>query len=124
MMMIDRRAVMAALPISLLLVDSTEATAQGRHAAHGAKFSWDGTWHGNWGEQESQATSVTILNNYVVSFEYHGVSTPVSASTVTARTVSYGYDGVWVIMTRTSATTAVASLHSPLGDATARLTKQ
>jgi hypothetical protein len=124
MMMIDRRAVVAALPISLFLAHSVEARPRHRYASHDAKFSWDGTWSGNWGGQGSQATSVTIANNNVVSFEYHGVSTPVPASRVTPTSVSYGYGGVSVIMTRTGATTAMASLHGPMGDATARLTKR
>jgi hypothetical protein len=115
-MMIDRRAVMAAISISFFLADSADATA--------GRFSWDGTWSGNWGEQASQATSVTIVNNNVVRFEYRGVSTPVSASTVTPTTVSYAYDGVSVIMTRTGATSAMATLHSPMGDASARLIKR
>ena len=123
-MMIDRRAILAAIPISLFLAHSVEATPELSHNLRGGRFSWDGTWSGNWGGRQSEGTSVRIVNNKVVSFEYHGVFTPVSASTVTATTVSYDYNGVMVIMTRTGTTTAMASLHSPMGDATARLTRR
>lgn len=123
-MMIDRRALIAAIPISLFLANSVRASLEHRRASHGGKFSWDGTWTGNWGGQESEATSVTIVNNNVVRFEYHGASSPVSASAVTPTTVSYDYNGVSVIMRRTSVRTAKASLHSPMGDTTAQLTRQ
>jgi hypothetical protein len=123
-MMIDRRAVMAAIPISLFLADSVGATPKHRHASHRREFSWDGTWSGNWGGQKSEATSVTIVNNKVVRFAYHGVSTPVSASTVTPTTVSYNYNGISVIMRRTTVTTAMASLRGPMGDTTAQLTRR
>lgn len=119
-MLIDRRVVMATIPISLFLAGSAEATIDRRHRPPDATSSWDGTWSGNWGGQESQATSVTIHGNKVVSFEYRGVSTPVSASKVTPTTVSYSYNGVSVTLTRASATTAAASLHGSMGDATAR----
>ena len=122
--MIDRRAVLAAIPISLFLAGSVDAALEHRHSSQNAKASWDGTWSGNWGGQEAQATSVTIVNNNVVSFQYNGVSTPVSASTVTPTTVSYEYNGVSVVMTRAGATAATASLHAPMGDATARLTRR
>jgi hypothetical protein len=115
---------MAAAAISLFLGGSGEATLEHRHAPHGDKLSWDGVWSGSWGGQESQATAVTIVNNNVVSFEYHGMTTPVSASAVTPTTVSYVFDGISVRITRTSVATATASLHSPMGDATARLTRQ
>jgi len=84
----------------------------------------DGTWSGNWGGQEGEATSITIANNQVVSFEYHGESTPISASTVTPTTVSYEHNGVTIAISRTGATTAMASLHSWLGNTTAQLTRQ
>ena len=120
-MLIDRRAVIAAIPISLFLSNSVGATLEHKHKSHGQ---WDGTWTGNWGGQESETTSVTIVNNNVVSFEYRGVSTPVSASRVTPTTVSYDYNGVSVIMRRTAAGIATASLHSSMGDTTAQLTRR
>jgi hypothetical protein len=123
-MMIDRRLVMSAIPILLFLAGPAQATIEHRHRAPRARFSWDGTWSGNWGGQESQATSVTIHGDKVISFEYGGVSTPVSASKVTPTTVSYNYNGVSVTLTRAGATTAAASLHGSMGDATARLTKR
>ena len=122
--MIDRRAVMAAIPLSLFLAGAAEAALAHRHASHAGKFSWDGTWSGNWGGQASQAASVTIVNNKVVSFQYNGASTPVSASRVTPTTASYEHNGVSIAMTRTGAATAMASLHSSMGDATARFTRR
>ena len=124
-MTIDRRAVVAAPPLSFFLGGSLQAEPQDRHPSHGNKLSWDGKWSGKWGGQESEAeaTSITIVNNKVVSYEYRGVSKPVSASTVTPTTVSYG-NVVTVIIERIGATTATASLHSPLGDANAELTRQ
>lgn len=123
-MAIDRRVVVTAIPLSLLLPGFAEAALKHEHAPSRDAASWDGTWSGNWGGQEWQATSITIANNQVVSFEYHGVSTPVSESTVTPTTVSYEHNGVTVTLTRTGATTAMATLHSWMGDATARLTRQ
>src|SRR5262249_18548137 len=103
---------------------SVDAASKHEHASRDDKLSWDGRWSGNWGGQESEATSVIIVNNNVVSYEYHGVSTPVSASITTPTTVSYGNNGITVVITRIGATTAMASLHSPMGDTTAQLTKQ
>jgi hypothetical protein len=123
-MAIDRRAFVAALPFSVLPAGFAQATAKREPAPDDDAVSWDGTWSGNWGGQEWEATSITISNNQVVSFEYHGVSTPISASAVTPTTVSYEHNGVTVTLTRTGATTAMATLHSWMGDATARLTRQ
>lgn len=123
-MAIDRRAVVAAVPLSLLLAGFAQATAKSLHAPDNHEASWDGVWSGNWGGEEWQATSITIADNQVVSFEYHGVSTPISASTVTPATVSYEHDGVTITLTRTGAMTAMATLHSWMGDTTARLTRQ
>jgi hypothetical protein len=86
------------------------------------KGSWDGTWRGAWGG--SRPTSITIANERVVSYEYGGASTPVSASKVTANRVTYGDNGTVVVLTRESSTLATATLHTPQGDASAKLTKQ
>jgi hypothetical protein len=110
-----RRTLLAALPLSVLFIGSVYAAP---------RFSWDGTWSGKWGGQDAQSTSVTIANNKVVSYQYQGVSTPVSASKVTATTVTYEDRGVSVVLKRTSDRTAEASLHSSQGDATAVLTRQ
>ncbi len=123
-MMIDRRAVLTAIPISLFLAGAVGAAPKHRHASHRRKVSWDGTWSGNWAGQKSEATSVTIVHNKVVRFEYNGVSTLVSASRVTPTTVSCAYNGVSVIMRRTAVKNATASLHGPMGHATARLTRR
>jgi hypothetical protein len=116
-MKISRRAFVAAVPLVLLFVGASEAAS--KHHSHP---SWNGTWSGKWGGQE--ATAITIANNKVVSYQYQGVTTPVANSNVTRTTVTYGDNGVTVVLTRTGAKTASASLHSPQGDATAELTRQ
>jgi hypothetical protein len=121
-MTIDRRAVLAALPLSFFLAGSPRAAARRRSRPSG--HSWDGTWSGNWGGSAAQATSITIVRNRVVSYTYQGASTAVSASKVTATTVVYGDNGVRVVLTRTGPGTANGSLHSSQGDATAALTRQ
>jgi hypothetical protein len=120
-MTINRRAVIAALSLSVFLAGSLHAAP--KHRSHHSHHSWNGTWSGKWGNQDSEATSITIVNNKVVSYQYRGATTPVSASTVTPTTVSYGTD-VTVIIKRTGASTATASLHSAMGDATAELKRQ
>lgn len=121
-MTIDRRAVLAALPLSFFLAGSLRAAPKHRwrHSSH----SWDGTWSGNWGGSASQATSITIVRNKVVSYTYLGASTAVSASNVTATRVTYGENGVRVVLTRTGHRTATGSLYSSQGNATAALIRQ
>ena len=68
--------------------------------------------------------SITIARNKVVSFEYQGVSTPVTSSKVTAKKVTYGENGVTIVLTRTGKTTGFATLHSSQGDATSPVTKE
>ena len=68
------------------------------------KSTWDGIWSGAWGG--SRPTSVTIANEQVVSYEYGGASTPVSASTVTASLITYGDKGTVVTIRKTGKTTA------------------
>jgi hypothetical protein len=109
-----RSTLWTALAFSLLVLGSVDAAP---------KRSWDGTWSGKWGDQDAQATSVTIVHNKVVSYSYQGVSSPVAASKVTPTTVTYGDQGVTVVLKRTGDNTASASLHSPQGDATAELTR-
>src|SRR5579872_6387682 len=116
-MIIERRAVVAAISLSLLFTGCPQAKPKHKDAQQiDSQLPWDGTWSGNWGGQESEATSVTIVNNNVVSFEYRGASTPT--------TVSYEHDQVSVTMTRTGPATAMASLHSAMGEATAQLTRR
>jgi hypothetical protein len=97
-------------------------TAFSPAAVAASKTGWDGTWAGLWGG--SRPTSITIGRKKVVSYEYEGVSTPVATSTVTQRTVTYGDNGTIVTLTKTSKTTALATLHSPQGDTTATLTRK
>jgi hypothetical protein len=122
LMTIDRRAVLAALPLLFFLADSAQAAPK-RRSSHSNR-SWDGTWSGNWGGSASEATSITIVKNKVASYTYQGASTPVSVSNVTATTVTYGENGVRVVLTRTGHNTASASLHSSQGDTTAALMRQ
>jgi hypothetical protein len=113
-MNISRRTLFASIPLALLLAGSAQAASSG---------SWDGTWSGAWGGKEP--TSVTIADKRVVSYEYQGVSHPVSKSKVTPTKIVYsGDEGVTVTLTRTGNTTASAKLHSDQGDATADLTRK
>jgi hypothetical protein len=48
----------------------------------------------------------------------------VGRSNVTAKKITYEDQGIIVTLTKTSETTAHATLHSEQGDATAKLTKQ
>ena len=106
--------------LALAIVSSVSSAAL---AAPRNSWAWDGTWRGAWGGSQAQATSITIANQRVVSYEYGGASTPVSASKVTAKRVTYGDNGNFVTMTRTGRATAFATLHSSQGDATAKLTR-
>jgi hypothetical protein len=113
-MNISRRILLAAIPLSLLLASSAQA----------ASGSWDGTWAGAWGGKQTEATSITIAGKRVVSYEYQGVSHPVKNSKVTPTRIDYDDEGVTVVLTKTSNTTAAAKLHSDQGDAEAVLTRQ
>src|SRR5271156_5434375 len=120
-MIINRRMVFAAIPLSILFASSLQAAPK-RHVRHAAPTSsWDGTWSGAWGG--SQPCSVTIAGNRVVSYEYQGASTPVTKSRLTSKTVTYEGTGATVTLTRTGTTTALATLHSQQGDATAQMTR-
>jgi hypothetical protein len=124
-MIISRRMVFAAIPLSILFASSLQAAPKKhvrheRHAPHTS--SWAGTWSGSWGG--SQPTTITIEGNRVVSYTYQGASTPVTKSHVTAKVVTYEGQGTSVTMTRTGVTTASATLHSQQGDGTAQLTRQ
>ena len=123
-MIISRRMVFAAIPLSILLASSVQAAPKRhvRHERHAAPSSWSGTWSGSWGG--SQPTTITIEGTRVVSYTYQGASTPVTKSHVTPKVVTYDGQGTTVTMTRTGATTASATLHSQQGDGTAQLTKQ
>jgi hypothetical protein len=111
-MTVGRRSFLFAIPLSLLVVGSSQAAPKG---------SWDGTWRGAWGGQNP--TSITIVKKKVVSYEYQGVSTPVVKSRVMVSKVVYEDKGTIVTLTRTGAKTANATLHSQQGDATAKMTK-
>ena len=112
-MKINRRIVLAAIPLSFHFASTLQAAP---------KSSWDGTWSGSWGGRDP--TSITIVRNRVVSYEYQGASTPVAKSRVTPRRVVYVSNGVTVTLIKTSNATASATLHSSQGDTTAKLTRQ
>jgi hypothetical protein len=114
---------MTILSTTRLLIAAAFIASLAPAALAAPKTGWDGTWGGSWGGKATEATSVTLIGDKVVSYTYQGSSTPVSASVVTPTTVSYGTDVV-VTMKRTGARTATASLHSSKGDATAELTKE
>jgi hypothetical protein len=99
-------------------------TAFSSAALAASKTGWDGTWSGAWGGKASEATSVTIADNKVVSYEYQGVSHPVANSKVTPAKITYEDQGNTVTLIKKSETTASAALHSDQGDATAELTRQ
>jgi hypothetical protein len=115
-MNISRRTAFAAIVLPFLLAGSAQAA--------GPNGSWDGTWAGAWGGKQEQQTSITIAGKRVVSYEYQGVSHPVSSSKVSPTKIVYDDQGVTVTLTRTGNTTASAALHSDQGDATAELTRQ
>ena len=112
-MNINRRIAIASVALSLLLASSVVAAP---------RSSWDGAWSGAWGGRDP--TSITIAGNRVVSYDYGGATTPVASSVVTPNRVTYGDNGVTVILVRTGANTASAKLHSQQGDATATLTRR
>jgi hypothetical protein len=102
------------------------ATSSAALAASG----WDGTWSGAWGGDPSQATSVTVAGNRVLSYTYQGVLHPM-ASNVTAsqityqeRQITYQDQGSTVTFTKRSETTAEAALRTPQFLATAVFTRQ
>lgn len=86
---------------------------------------WDGTWSGAWGGDPSQATSITIAGNRVVSYTYQGMSHPVPGpSNVTPAMITYQVDGNTVRLIKRSDTTLNAALYTPMGDGTAVLTRR
>lgn len=99
-------------------------TAFAGAALAASRGGWDGTWSGAWGGKESEATSIKVVGNKVVSYEYQGTSHPVASSKVTPAKIVYEDQGVTVTLTKTGETTASAALHSDQGDATADLTRQ
>src|ERR1700744_2641647 len=106
-MILNRRALWLALPLSLALAGSPAlAKPKAKHAAGG---SWTGTWSGAWGGRD--ATAITISNNPVVSYQYGGQTTPVHKSHVSPTLVRYNGEGdVTVTLTRTGANTAHAKI--------------
>jgi len=110
-------------PSRWLLVAVTIA-AFSSTALAASRTGWDGTWSGAWGGKASEATSVTIANNKVVSYQYQGATHPVASSKVTPTNIIYDDQGVTVTLIKKSETTASAALHSDQGDATAELTRQ
>jgi hypothetical protein len=99
-------------------------TAFSSAALAASKTGWDGTWSGAWGGKASEATSVTVADNKVVSYEYQGASHPVANSNVTATKITYEDQGNSVTLTKTAETIAHATLHSDQGDATAELARK
>jgi hypothetical protein len=115
---------MTFLAATRLLIAASLIAAVSPAAMAAPKSGWNGTWGGAWGGKASEATSVTLSGDKVVSYTYQGTSTPVTMSTVTAKSVSYGDNGTVVVLTKTGKNTAFATLHTIQGDATAQLTKE
>jgi len=119
------RRLFAAVCASALLATSLPAEAKHvvKHAKHGGSWegTWSGAWSGAWGGRD--ATAITVAGNRVVSYQYGGQTTPVINSKVTAKKIVYGDNGTVVTMTRTSANTAHATIHTSQGDGTAELTR-
>jgi hypothetical protein len=109
---------------SLWLSAAVMIAALSSAALAGPATRWDGTWSGAWGGKASEATSVTIAGQRVVSYEYQGVSHPVASSNVTPTKITYEDQGNTVTLIKKSETNASAALHSQQGDATAELTRQ
>jgi hypothetical protein len=113
-MTIARRALLLAIPLTLLALSSAPNAAP--------KGAWDGVWTGRWNGQYD--TSVTIARNRVTEYTYRGYPVPFSGhGKVTADTVSFGKEFT-VTLTKTSETTASAAYHGSNGDETAYLTRQ
>jgi hypothetical protein len=114
-MNINRRMVVPSILLPILLVGSVQGAS---------RTGWDGTWSGAWGGKATEATSITIAGQRVVSYEYQGVSHPVANSKVTPAKITYEDQGNTVTLIRKSETTASAALHSDQGDGTAELTRK
>ena len=91
-----------------------------------AASGWDGTWGGAWGGDAEQPTTVTVAGNRVISYTYQGLSYPVPVGSVrvTATRIIYDKQGVSVILIKTGARTARATLHSGTNYTTAVLKLQ
>ena len=103
-MNINRRIAFASVSLLLLFTSSLAAAP---------RSSWDGTWSGAWGGREP--TSITIAGSRVVSYEYGGATTPVASSVVTPSRVTYGDNGVTVILTKTGADDGVGEAAQSAG---------
>jgi hypothetical protein len=118
--MFDRRALFAALALSLAVAP---APAFARPMHHAKMGSWDGRWAGAWGGRD--ATAINVRGGRVVSYEYGGQTSPVQSSRVTVSRIAYSTpDGVTVTMTRTGANSAHATLKSGQGNGVAELVRQ
>jgi hypothetical protein len=114
--MSGRHFLLFTVPLALLLPAAASQAASSR--------SWDGTWAGLL--NNSEPVSITIAGGKVVGYAIRGGAPyGIEYSKVTVTTVSFGdHDNYTVRITKTGATTALGTAHSPLGDGSASLTKQ
>ena len=86
---------------------------------------WDGTWAGVVAKT-GDTVSVTIAGNKVVSYSVRGASPfPITYSSVTARSVSFGdRKNFSVRISKTGPRTAWGTAQSPMGAGSAKLIRQ
>jgi hypothetical protein len=114
-MRIDRRFLLIAIPLALLIPAAAAAAA--------ANGSWDGAWTGML--HNMSPITVTIAQDKVVSYAVKGVPFDIQYSKVTPKVVSFGdRDHYFMKITRTGDTTASAVVHGRLGYGSASLVKQ
>ena len=117
-MAIGRRVSILTVVVAALLPIAAQA------ASDKLEKSWDGTWVGML--NESEPVSVTISGGKVVSYAIRGGQPfGIGYSEVTHKTVSFGdHSNYDVKITKVGGSTASGVAHGPMGDGSARLTKQ
>ena len=109
----QRRAILALVPLALLACAG---------AAFGAS-AWDGTWTGLWGGTDE--TSITIVDNKVVSYSFKGTTQPVATESAADKQIKFGTKLFSITITRLDDKTAQARFSSDaMGQTTADLTRQ
>jgi hypothetical protein len=113
-MSIGRRFLLIAIPLAFLVPMAIQAQN---------KKSWDGVWEGML--DNAAPIAVTIANDKVVSYTIKGSPHPIEYNKITAASASFGdRDHYFMKLTKTSDTTASATVHGRLGFASASLTRQ
>jgi hypothetical protein len=117
------RCALLVLPLALLAAVPADAARRHGHAhAHGGGGgSWDGRWTGAWGGNDP--TAINIRGGRVVSYEYGGATNNVEWSKVSPSRITYGESNIVVMLTRTGANSAHATIKTGQGNGVAELTK-